>query len=88
MFSSSPRSVIVKNRFDEGKKIINLRIEFYTYQESHTEYKHELFLLVKATIVLVSQVSKFPNYPLLHRGCEPECHVLLYGVLGCSPPEG
>lgn len=62
MSSASPRGILLKNQFDEGK-IINLGVEFYTYQESHMENRHKLSLVAKATIVLVSLLSKLPQYP-------------------------
>lgn len=57
MSSASPRGIILKNQFEEGK-VINLRVEFYTYQESHMKSSPELPLVVKATVVLVSLLSK------------------------------
>lgn len=61
MSSAFPKGIILKSQFDEGK-IINLRAEFYTYQESHMEYRHELFLVVKVTVLFVSQLSKPPLF--------------------------
>lgn len=74
MSSAFPRGIILKNQFNEGE-IINLKMEFCTYQGSHMECWHTSFLVVKATVVLVSLVSKLPRYPPLHGGCWLECHV-------------
>lgn len=67
MSSAFPRGMILKNQFNEGE-IINLKVEFYTYQGSHVECRHKLSLVVKATVVLVSLLSKLPHYPPLHGG--------------------